>query len=461
MENTTIEFNEVDYIVPTETFGIEYSYLSKQGFPFIKEFLLKALYITPLSKFELSSFFGFNQRELAAAIEEPISKGEVAYSDEGKLFLTTLAKGYFSSLDDKPMIEKPQSRTSSVSFELAGFNKVKNQHENWHTGLRLNVNHEVQSLSEQHARAMFTKHFQQLVERGELGVIKTHDNSLPSLYSVDKVSRKKTIAHRIKRKFKIDLDSRIKPFYVDKLYENDEAITQAIAKETDNIRLGNNLHSITAAWDAFEDMSVSRFIKDDSIDFRSMLVEMVAGTSDKPYELLVGPLYAKQPWNVIESNLKKLKSQKKTQKPRELCWFGANTRYWGMSEGFNKAKDSLNNYKTNGKSTNYKLKVYLPCDDHQNVERQAGRAWKHKLGSIEFCEGIRNGLFDGSVEVLLLDNEFAAVSYHLSMPDLSPVHIPLGFFTTDQKLVAKIANVANEFLKGSVSHGKPNLIGKL
>ena len=76
MENTTIEFNEVDYIVPTETFGIEYSYLSKQGFPFIKEFLLKALYISPLSKFELSSLFGFNQRELAAAIEEPISKGE-------------------------------------------------------------------------------------------------------------------------------------------------------------------------------------------------------------------------------------------------------------------------------------------------------------------------------------------------------------------------------------------------
>ena len=105
--------------------------------------------------------------------------------------------------------------------------------------------------------------------------------------------------------------------------------------------------------------------------------------------------------------------------------------------------------------------MYLPCDDHQNVERQAGRAWKHKLGSIEFCEGIRNGLFDGSVEVLLLDNEFAAVSYHLSLPDLSPVHVPLGFFTTNPKLVAKIASVANEFLKGSVSHGKPNLIGKL
>ncbi|RYU47426.1 hypothetical protein ERW57_18630, partial [Aliivibrio finisterrensis] len=249
MENTSIQFNEVDYVVPTETFSVEYSYLSKQGFPFVKEFLLKVLYISPLSKFEISSFFGFNPRELATAIEEPISKGEIVYSDEGKLCLTTLAKGYFSSLDDKPMIEKPQSRTSSVSFELVGFNKVKNHHENWHTGLRLEINHEVQSLSELHARAMFTKHFQQLVERGELGVINTHDNSLPSLYSVDKVTRKKTIAHRVRRKFEIDLDSRVKPFYVDKIYENDEAITQAISQETDHIRLGCNVDSISAAWD--------------------------------------------------------------------------------------------------------------------------------------------------------------------------------------------------------------------
>ncbi|MDD9156311.1 hypothetical protein PVK64_08935 [Aliivibrio sp. S4TY2] len=460
MENTSIQFNEVDYVVPTETFSVEYSYLSKQGFPFVKEFLLKVLYISPLSKFEISSFFGFNPRELATAIEEPISKGEIVYSDEGKLCLTTLAKGYFSSLDDKPMIEKPQSRTSSVSFELVGFNKVKNHHENWHTGLRLEINHEVQSLSELHARAMFTKHFQQLVERGELGVINTHDNSLPSLYSVDKVTRKKTIAHRVRRKFEIDLDSRVKPFYVDKIYENDEAITQAISQETDHIRLGCNVDSISAAWDVLEDMSVSRFIKNKNIDFRGMIAEMAAGSFDKPYNILVGPLYGKQPWSAIESCVKKLKPQNKTQKQRTLCWIGANTRYWGMSEGFNKAKESLINYQTNKKNTHYELKVYLPCDE-QSVENQAGKIWKHKLGNMLCCEGIRNGLFDGNVEVLFLENEFAAVSYHLSLPDLSPVHIPLGFFTTDQRLVAKLAKVANEFLDGSSAYDKPNLIGKL
>ncbi|SGZ02085.1 hypothetical protein [Moritella viscosa] len=460
MENYHIEFNEVDYIVPAETYSIEYSYLSKQGFPFTKEFLLRVLYISPLSKFELASFFGFSQRELSVALEEPINKSEVSYLEDGRLCLTALAKGYFSALEDKPMIEKPQSRTSQVTFELVGFNKVRNQHENWFTGLRLSVNHEIQSMSEQHARSMFAKNFQRFVESGELGNIKTHDNSLPSLYSVDNVNRKKTIAHRIRRKFEIDFANKIKPFYVDKLYENDEAIGHAISQEIDELRLGCNIESIQQAWDAFEDMSVSRFIKKGEIDFRGMVAEMGESSINKPYELLIGPLYGKQPWNKIESIIKQLKPVKQN-KLKKLSWIGANTRYWGISESFNAAIDSLKANQKNGKGTNYQLTMYLPSDGHFKMKEQATRDWKRKLGNVESCEGILNGLFDGSVEVLLLDHDFAAVSYHISMPDLSPVHIPLGYVTKNKQLVQRISKVVDDFLKGSVAHDKPNLIGSL
>lgn len=460
MKNHHIEFNEVDYILPAETYDIEYSYLTKQGFPFTKEFLLRTLYISPLSKFELASFFGFNQRELDVAIEEPISKSEVSYLEDGRLCLTALAKGYFSALEDKPMVEKPQPRSSQVTFELVGFNKVSNQFENWNCGLRLDVNHEIQSMSEQHAKKVFSKNFQRFVEAGELGNIKTHDNSLPSLYSVDNVSRKRTRAHRIKRKFEIDFDNKIKPFYVDKLYENDEAISHALAQDTDGLGLGSNIESIQQAWDAFEDMSVSRFISKDGIDFRGMVAEMAESSGKKPYELLIGPLYGKQPWNKIEHILKQLKPVKQ-HKIRNLSWIGASTRYWAISENFNKAKESLQTGQKNGKGTNYQLTMYLPCDDHFKVKENAVRQWKPKLGNLASCEGILNGLFDGSVEVLLLENEFAAVSYHISMPELSPVHIPLGYFTKDKKLIQRISTVVNEFIKGSAAHNKPNLIGSL
>jgi hypothetical protein len=461
MKNHHIEFNEVDYILPSELYNIEYSYLSKQGFPFTKEFLLRTLYISPLSKFELASFFGFNQRELNVAIEEPISKSEVSYLEDGRLCLTALAKSYFSDLEDKPMVEKPQSRTSNVTFELVGFNKVTNQHGGWNTGLRLDVNHEVQSMSEQHARSMFTKNFQRFVESGDLGKIRTHDNSLPSLYSVDAVKRKRTIAHRIKRKFEIDFDNKIKPFYVNKTYENDEEISHAISKDTDTLRLGNNTESIKQAWDAFEDMSVARFIKTDEIDFRGMIAEMADTSGKKPYELLIGPLYGNQSWNKIEQCLKQLKPRKQQGEIKALSWLGANTRYWAISESFNKAKESLLAYQKNGKGNNYQLAMYLPCDDQYKAKEKAIREWKQKLGNLSSCEGILNGLFDGSVEVILLENEFAAVSYHLSMPDLSPVHIPLGYFTKDKQLIKRISKVVNDYLGGSIAHDKPNVIGSL
>jgi hypothetical protein len=461
MKNNSFEFNEVDYIVPAETYGIEYTYLSKQGFPFTKEFLLRTLYISPLSKFELASFFGFNPRELDVAIEEPISKNEVSYLEDGRLCLTTLAKGYFSSFEDKPMIEKPQSRTSSVVFELLGFNKVTNHHGGWNTGLRLGVNHAVQSMSEQHAKNMFCKNFHRFYESGDLGKIRTQDNSLPSLYSVDKVTRKRTIAHRIKRKFEIDFDNKVKPFYIDKIFENDEAISQAIAQDTDNLRLGSNIESIQQAWDALEDMSVSRFIKSDEIDFRSMIVEMVDTSGNKPYELLIGPLYAEQPWAKIEQHLKTLKPTKKQEKLKALSWIGANTRYWGISENFTKAKESLIAHQKINKVSCYDFTLYLPCDDTYKVKEKAAKEWKHKLGQLPSCSGILNGLFDGSVEVILLENEFAAISYHLSMPDISPVHVPLGYFTKDKQLIQRISKVVNDFLTGSTAHDKPNLIGSL
>ena len=105
--------------------------------------------------------------------------------------------------------------------------------------------------------------------------------------------------------------------------------------------------------------------------------------------------------------------------------------------------------------------MYLPCDDQYKAKEKATREWKQKLGNVSSCEGILNGLFDGSVEVLLLENEFAAVCYHLLMPDLSPVHIPLGYFTQDKQLIQRISEVVNNYLEGSIAHDKPNLIGSL
>lgn len=460
MENIKLPFNEVDYIVPTETFTIEYTYLSKQGFSFTKEYLLRLLNIEPLSKSEVASFFGFSKRELEAVIDEPVSKGEITYQTDGKLILTALAKGYFSSLDSVPLIEKPRAKKATLSFELTGFNRVNNKHDDWYVGLKIDVNREIQCISESHAKNQFRLQFQRLVTANELGSFNQTDDALPSLYSIDKVTKKKTIAHRIKRNFEIDLDNKITPFYLNKRYENDEVISQSIFQSTDDLRLSDNFDCIRSAWDAFQDMSVSRYIMSNEIDFRGILGEM-STYGAKPYELLIGSLYSKQFINKVEPLIEQLKPSKQKDKIRQLKWLGANNRYWGASDSFVSAKNMLLSNQTNKNGNNYTMTLYLSSNDHPKIKEQAKSEWKQRLGDLSSCECVRDGLFNGCVEVMLLDNEFAAVSYHLAMPDISPVPIPLGFMTKDKELIQKISRVVTDFLDGSQAHDKPNLIGNL
>ncbi|HBH7879439.1 TPA: hypothetical protein KDX61_003014, partial [Vibrio parahaemolyticus] len=248
-------------------------------------------------------------------------------------------------------------------------------------------------------------------------------------------------------------------FYINKLYENDEAISQSIAQSTDDIRLVGNFEDIKAAWDAFQDMSVSRYIKSDGIDFRGMLAEMMATHGTKPYELLIGPLYSQQVMNKIEPLIKQLKPAKQKDKIKQLKWFGANSRYWGASDSFIGAKNTLLSKQLNKNSKNYNMTLYLPSNDHPQIKEQAKREWKQKLGDLSSCAAVRDGLFNGCVEVMLLESEFAALSYHFAMPDISPVPIPLGFITKDEKLMAKISRIVTDFLEGSQAQGKTNLIG--
>mgnify|MGYP000303647898 CR=1 FL=1 len=112
---------------------------------------------------------------------------------------------------------------------------------------------------------------------------------------------------------------------------------------------------------------VSKMLKSGEIDFRSMIAEMADTSGSKPYELLIGSLCSRQPWRKIEEHLKILKPSKNQGGLKKLKWIGANTRYWGVSESFTKAKDSLLSHQKNKNENCYDFMMYLPCDDRPNA----------------------------------------------------------------------------------------------
>lgn len=68
---------------------------------------------------------------------------------------------------------------------------------------------------------------------------------------------------------------------------------------------------------------------------------------------------------------------------------------------------------------------------------------------------------DGNVEVLLLSDELAVVSYHVSRPESLPVTLPVGYITADKQKVKLITALVEDYVGGVVSFDNPRDLGTI
>ena len=68
---------------------------------------------------------------------------------------------------------------------------------------------------------------------------------------------------------------------------------------------------------------------------------------------------------------------------------------------------------------------------------------------------------DGNVEVLLLSDHLAVVSYHISKPESLPVTLPVGYITADKQKVKLITTLVTEYVGGVVSFDNSRDLGKI
>lgn len=102
--------------------------------------------------------------------------------------------------------------------------------------------------------------------------------------------------------------------------------------------------------------------------------------------------------------------------------------------------------------------LYVPVSD--DVDSRAARQWKHELGPFhEHTKGLVEGLLDGNVEILHLEDELSVVIYHISQPETLPVTMPLGFITTNKESVKIIGSLITEYVHSSSGFDKPHDCG--
>ncbi len=202
-------YHEIDFLLPAQRFNIQFSYVSEKGLPFIREFMLRMVHVAPMTRNEISTYFGLSKFETEEAISDLMERGELTINEFGKLALTEKAKDYFTDIGDSPKLSEVYDAATSITYELLGFNSIKQAGDkaSWQNGIQLNVESAVLSRSESEAGKHFQIHFHELLDKGFLP--KSIDQSTankPSVYTVNSVNRLKQLPFRLTSRFEIDMD---------------------------------------------------------------------------------------------------------------------------------------------------------------------------------------------------------------------------------------------------------------
>jgi len=469
MENNKTPFHEIDFLLPVHRFNIAFSYVSKRGLPFIREFVLRLVHLSPMKPEFIASYLDLTPRELKEVLRELVDKDELTFLDDGSVGLTGLAKGYFSTEGESPQVTTAQQTETTFSFELSGFNCIGNKrtHDNWRAGITVPISSENKGLSDKYASKGFQAQFYRLIEEGYMPhIVSQESDTLPSIYKMDSVTRIGQEPKRIPHTFYFDDLGRLVEREELDSFANDEPVFDAITEAISQLDQKNNLADIAQAMAEIGDNLTGEYITDSGID-TSNLNEVIRLSREqgKVIQPMLGAIYMDDNWQHIAKQAEKAFNKLKSQHQdgvKELLWLAPSDSYWGKSEKYISAKSWLEeNAKTKGKKSKrlFTPKFYFPIA-RENDNRSISD-WKNQLGNISECYKYIEGFFNGTTEVLVLQDNFAVVCYHLSIPSISNISIPLAFMTTDKHLVCVIDALVKEYLNGTVGFDNPIDLGKL
>lgn len=242
---------------------------------------------------------------------------------------------------------------------------------------------------------------------------------------------------------------------------------EAITTSLNQSQKGQNIQEIGLAMKSFGDTWTKDIFNSNSIDIAALGHRYAEALTDSKKEIpFVGPIYADNNWEHIKKLLKALPETYKKSKGKavkQLTWIAPSDGFWGKSKKlvfcFNEIEQAQLTKDKNPQRI-YTPSIYLPLSDI--ADRRAIGGWKNdfKNGSNNLY-GLIEGFLGGSVEVIVLDGTFAVVCYHISRPETHPVSIPVGFITTDLKLINRISDIAQDYLESSSSFNKKHNLGLL
>lgn len=470
MSDNKVTYHEIDFLLPAQRFNIQFSYVSQRGLPFIREFVLRLVHVAPMSKAQISTYFGLSRRETDEAISDLVQRGELTLSPENRLTLTEKSYGYFSEIGEIPQLSTVQDSGANLLFDLATFSCFSNQNvqDKWNAGISLKIDDSNASQSETLVEKHFQHQFNQILDKGYLSHLQTQDlKEQPSVYTVNSVNKLSLLPLRLTTEFQMDNDGKAVEREDYEELNSSESVHELMAIELSRLSVHNNTMSIFKSMFSLSDEETLKlFDSKTNLINPTYLKDMRAleeHTSSGRITFL-GPIYSKSNWDKLQKTLipvinERIKSKADTGGSR-FIWIAPSDPYWAKSVRFTSSLSELISRSSTKEKKLYDPLLYVPVSDDKDF--RVARQWKHELGQFhDHARGLAEGFLDGNIEILYLENAVAVVIYHFMQPETLPVTMPLGFMTTNKELVTKLGKLVKDYIKGSSAFEKPNDCGAI
>lgn len=464
-----VTYHEIDFLLPTQRFNINFSYVTKKGLPFVREYILRLLHLAPMSRAQISAFFGFSRKEADEAVMDLVDRGELTLSESGQLMLTEKSKGYFSEIGEVPRLSLLRDAGTCLAFDLATFTCLGKDipSEKWRTGVPIKVDDTHAANSEALVEKHFQRQFNKILNNGFLSrSIVDEEGESPSIYTVNSVSKIRQMPFRFPVQFRIDASGRrVELEDIEKLASSDY-VHEQIAVELSQLSRPRNFLEIIKAMGEIEDRDTIKIFDPSTealdLNFFSDLARLEENQGART--TFIGPIYSAANWRVLQRYLAPILAgriqSKSDPDKREFLWLAPSDPYWGKSSRLQVALSDFVSKAAAKEKKIYSPKIYLPLSEQGDV--RSLRIWRQEIEQyMSSAHGLVEGFLGGGVEILLFDGELVVVVYHVSMPDLYRVTLPLGFISADKGVVAKVRKMVDVYIKGGSGYDAPNDCGPL
>jgi predicted ArsR family transcriptional regulator len=471
MKDLKITFNELDFILPSYRYNIRFSFSTKQGLSFIREFILRLVQLGPMSPGQIAKYMGLNEREAKEALSDLLSREELQYNDHGYVELTEKSSGYFDSLGGSLNVCELRTSGTNLGFELTSLSCVSTQKnrlpKEWKFGCRLDVQSEKIAKRDKLISKAFQRHFQSLIEDGYMDHLKNEQGGKPNIYKVESLTPIGQEPLRLKLKFMLDIEGHAVESEDFEFLKDSTEAHELITEYLHQARHGDNHHEILDAIEMLGDTHTSNLFSSTGFNVDSFIDLKASAESDCGRHIpFIGSLYSKENWAIFSNFLEKEKKNiisKHQDGIADFIWLAPTDPTWGKSEQVISCfTEIIQGSMTTGKKAKrlYAPKIFLPqsgSSDDREKKRWVFEFEKVKNSLFGYVEGYHQG----AVEVVLLESRLVAVTYYLHQPEYYRVALPVGFISTDETVVNRVASSLNKYLSEYHTEDHTNDLGKL